>query len=143
MASTSISGSVFVIGIDDLKLLGRDFRRAYPEAARGASKKMREAAMIVAAEAKARVSYSKQIKVKPSVTRVFSAVVVASGRPAAPIENKGQGFVRHPVFGNRDVWTSKGSHPAYLAPALDSKIEEVAIAVGHVIDDAMRMIGFE
>jgi hypothetical protein len=139
---TSVSHSIFAVGVDDMKRLAFDLKAAAPEAAKMSSRRMREAAEIVAADARDRVSYSKQIKVKTSVTAVFRAAVVATGRPAAPIENGGKGFVRHPVFGNYDNWTSKGSHPAYLAPALDSNIEEIASVVGAVIDDAMRAVGF-
>lgn len=52
---------------------------------------------------------------------------------AAPIENKGKGFVRHPVFGNKDVWTAKNSHPPFLGPAFEEDREE-AMAV---LDEAV------
>lgn len=142
MAKSSISTGSFYIGVDDLKKLAVDLKAASPAAAKVAGKRMRQAATIVATEAKARVSYSKTTKVKTSVTGVFSAAVVASGPAAAPIENNGKGFVRHPVYGDMDVWTDKNSHPAYLAPALDATVEELSEAIGLVIDDALLEIGF-
>jgi hypothetical protein len=142
MASSSVSKGTFVVGVGDLKKLAADLKLASPEARKASVKRMREAANVVAVDARAKVSYSTQIKVKTSITGTFKAAVLATGRPAAPIENKGKGYVRHPVFGNRDNWTDKNSHPAYLAPALDDNIEEVSLIVGHVIDDALDVIGF-
>lgn len=144
MAKSSISTGSFAVGVDaaDLKKLAADLKLATPEAAKASRSRMRVAAEIVAADARDRVSYSKQIKIKASVTRVFNAAVIASGKPAAPIENNGKGYVRHPVFGDMDDWTAKGSHPAYLAPALDSNIAEVTDIVGSVIDDALIVVGF-
>lgn len=140
---SSISTGTFQVGVEDLKKLAVDLKAVSPEAAKASGKRMKEAANIVAVEAQARVSqYSKTTRVRPSVRGVFSASVVASGHAAAPIENSGKGFVRHPVFGDMDVWTDKGSHPAYLAPSLDDNIDEVTVAIGFVVDDALLVVGF-
>lgn len=140
---SSISTGTFQVGVEDLKKLALDLKGVSPEAAKASGKRMKEAANIVAVEAQGRVrEYSKTTKVRPSVRGVFSASVVASGHAAAPIENGGKGFVRHPVYGNMDVWTAQGSHPAYLAPALDDNIDEVTVAIGFVLDDALLTIGF-
>lgn len=56
---------------------------------------------------------------------------------AAPVENKGKGFVRHPVWGNRNVWTNKNSRPAFLAPALDAHREEVLKGIEEAVYDAV------
>jgi hypothetical protein len=133
---------MFYVNVDDLKQLARDLKSASPVAAKAASLRMKAAAKIVSDEASNRVSYSKQISVRPSVTGVFAAKVVARGRPAAPIENNGAGFVRHPIFGNLDAWTAKGSHPAYLAPALDAKATELADQISLIIDDSLVEIGY-
>ena len=48
--------------------------------------------------------------------------------------SKGGGTFRHPVFGNRAAWVPQPMHP-YLAPALTSKEDAVAI----LIEDALNV----
>jgi hypothetical protein len=64
---------------------------------------------------------------------------------AAPIENRGKGFVRHPTFGRKDGpndWTSKNSHPAFMATALAAHQEEIAKGIERGVYEAtVRAIG--
>jgi hypothetical protein len=152
--AASTSFNTVVISAPDIRALARDLRAADPLAAKAASKRLKEAAEIVAAEARGRVDYSTRIpgSIKAAVTGTWRAKVKAgsaSAPHAAAIENHGQGFVRHPVFVPMDElpgppgrWTSRHSHPAFLAPAADARIDEVAAAVGRVLDDVMRDLGF-
>lgn len=81
---------------------------------------------VVANDVKANASFSKRIpgSVKVRATPGGNVRVTIGGDAApnaVPIENKGRGGVRHPVFGNREVWTSKNSPPAFLLPAFAAK----------------------
>lgn len=99
-------------------------------------------AEIVLRDAQGRASYSEQIPGSGRVT------VGANGNPkivfkapnAAPIENSGKGFVRHPVFGNREAWTNKNSHAAFAAPALAAHQEEVVALVEKALVDAISRV---
>jgi len=110
------------------------------------------AAMPVLADARARASYSHRIPAAMRVRMVGNLVVeiIVDGNAApdaAPIENKGRGFVRHPTFargGDRSQWhwTNKNSHPAFLRPALDAHRAEVELAIeAGVIDAVERTVG--
>jgi hypothetical protein len=99
---------------------------------------------VVLRDAQGRASYSSQI---PASGRVR---VTASGNPevvftapnATPIENRGRGMVRHPVYGNREAWTAKNSHPAFAAPALAAHQAEVLAAIEKALVDAVgRALG--
>lgn len=99
-------------------------------------------AEIVLKDAQARAGYSTQIPRSGRVT------VGAGGNPkvvftapnATPIENRGRGMVRHPVYGHRDRWTAKHSHPAFAAPALAAHAEEVVSLVEKALVDAISRV---
>lgn len=127
------------IGFDAQQLseLSRDLRRVSPETYKATQKTIRVAAMAILADAEERVSYSKRIgrsgKIRMSG---LNATVIFGGDAApdaAPIENEGRGYVRHPVFGNMNVWTAENSHPAFLAPAFLEKAAEVEEALGDAV----------
>lgn len=145
---TSRTGISAVADTRGLSRLARDLRRAAPEAWRAYRLAARAAAQPTLKDARARASYSRRRDERNSrgipaslrirVTAGGNVKVVAGGARApnaAPIENRGRGFVRHPVFGHRDRWTSKGSHPAFLAPAFDAHRE----AAVRVIEEAVTM----
>jgi hypothetical protein len=101
--------------------IAREVRRASPEAWRVCRIRLREVGQDVADDVKAATSYSSRIpqsvKVRSTVAGNVRITVGGDQAPnAVPIENKGQGYVRHPVFGNREVWTNKNSRPAFLLP---------------------------
>jgi hypothetical protein len=136
------------VGYVDTRAVSRlaaDLAKASPAAWAAARVGLRAAGQIVADDAKLRTSYSSRIEWTIKVRTGRGNVKVIAGGDAAPnaapIENKGKGFVRHPVFGNREVWTAKNSHPAFLQPALDSHREEVLdmieASVNHAVDLAV------
>lgn len=149
----SKSGVPIVVDTGGLNALARDIARVAPEAAKGLTKGMAGAGAVIAANAKQRVSYSKRIPASIKVHAARGNVRVSAGGDAAPnaapIENKGKGFVRHPVFvpydkmpGPPGSWTEKNSHPAFLAPALDATAGEVAELVEDALFEAVeRAIG--
>jgi hypothetical protein len=130
-----------------LSRLAVQLRASAPEAWLAYRKSVRAVAEVVMRDAQGRVAYSDRIpgsmKIRTSGRGNVSIVAGGANAPDAPaIENKGKGFVRHPVFGDKNVWTSKNSHPAFLAPALDAHREEVAEVVGRAVTDAIdAMLG--
>lgn len=100
--------------------ISRGIRRASPEAWKVTRVRLRAIGQTVADDVKAATSYSTRIpgSVKVRTTAAGNVKVTIGGDAApnaVPIENKGRGFIRHPVFG-RDVWTAKNSRPAFLLP---------------------------
>lgn len=141
MASSSSSRSGLPVYADTAALsrLARNLRRASPEAWKAYKRTVKVAAEAILADAQRRASYSQRIP--PSgrvrVTAGGNVVIEFTAPDAAPIENKGKGFVRHPVFGNREVWTAKNSHPAFGAPALDAHAAEVVDVVYEALVEAI------
>lgn len=100
----------------------REVRRASPAAWKALRAELVAIGNVVAQDARSDASYSTRIpgSIKVRVTSGGNVKVVMGGDAApnaVPIENGGRGHVRHPVFGNRDVWTDKNSRPAILLPA--------------------------
>jgi hypothetical protein len=136
------------IAVDTKQLatLTRSLRRAGPESAAATRGAIRDAGEIVAEEARVRSSFSSRIEWSIKSRAAGGNFKVTAGGEAAPnaapIENKGRGHVRHPVYGDRDVWTEKNSPPAYLGPALDAKADEVAELVADRLAQAFtRALG--
>jgi hypothetical protein len=154
---TSISGTPIVADVAELRALARDLARVAPEAAKGLQKGMASAGQVIAANAKQRASYSKRIPGSIKVRVARGNVKVSAGGEAAPnaapIENRGKGFIRHPIYLTYDQahsgddaykgrWTEKNSHPAFLAPALDATAVEVAELIADAqLEAVQRAIG--
>ena len=104
-----------------------------------------EVAQVVVEDAKGRVSYSTRIPPTIQARRTRGLqVIVSAGGPSAPhatpIENHGEGYVRHPWWG---VWGSepaKGSHPAYLHPAMDAHRAELDARLQVVTERATQRV---
>lgn len=128
-AGISVSQPNIQVDTTQIKKLVNDLRAMSPESAAVMRRGIREIVGVVRDEAKARTSYSTRIpgSVRARVSaRGFSGRVIAGGvdaPDASPIENKGKGYVRHPVFGDTTKWTAKNSHPAFLAPAAEKNID--------------------
>lgn len=144
--ANSVSHGTIVVDTRELKALAKDLKASSPELTKRLRTGMRAAGQIVADEAKSRSAYSRQIpgSIGVSVLGFGATVKVTAKAPnAAPIENEGKGFVRHPVFGDMDVWTAKNSHPAFLGPALDAKADDVAEAISNVVDATLDEFGLD
>lgn len=143
MPTRVISTGSISVDTSDFKNFARDLRAADPALAASLRKKLKEAGDIVAVDARARASFSKQIAptIRTSV-RVTSVSVSARGVLADLMElgNKGGsvGAFRHPVFGNKNVWVSQSMHP-YLQPAVDAKGDEACERIFDALDDAVRV----
>lgn len=141
--ASSKSGIPVAVDTRALSRLARDLRAASPEAWKAYRLAVREVAEVVKRDAQSRSSYSKRIPDSMRIrTTAAGNVKLIAGGDAAPnaaaIENRGRGFVRHPVFGDRENWTDKNSHPAFLAPALADHQEEVARAIEDAVYAAVE-----
>lgn len=104
-----------------LRKMGSQLRKSQPALYRETGRALREVGKRVASRA---LENASEFAKTPPTMRVsasgVNAVRVTAGGPGADwkaIENHGKGHVRHPVFGNRQVWTEKNSPPAFLLPA--------------------------
>ena len=95
----------------------------------------------VVPDAKQAASWSTRIPntIKSSVT--MNGVFVKAGGPDAPHaaayetgSKSNPGYVRHPVFGNTDVWVETPARP-FLQPTIAKDIEAVAAAVAKAVAD--------
>lgn len=125
------AGTPIVADTSQLSQLARDLRAAAPAALKAYRVAARALAVPVLADAQQRASFSSRIpgSGRIRVTGGGNVKIIFGGDAApdaAPIENRGKGHVRHPVFGNRQVWTDKNSHPAFATPAFDAHRETVA-----------------
>jgi len=139
MRESTANANVYV-DTTGLKDLARDLRRASPELSKGFRSKMKVAAEIVKTEAATRASFSRRIpsSLRVSVTGNGATVKVAAGGARAPdaaaIENRGKGFVRHPVFevavakggGGRTLVSHSKKHPELVSKAGQSRSGGVA-----------------
>lgn len=114
--------------------IARGIRKASPTAWKACRVRLLQVGNTVADDVRSASSFSSRIpqsvKVRTTASGNVRISVGGAGAPdAVPIENKGKGFVRHPVFGDRNVWTAKNSRPAYLLPTFakrrDWALEEI------------------
>jgi hypothetical protein len=137
--------SLAYVDTKDLSRLARDLAKASPEAWAACRTSMRMAVAPIAEEARVRAAFSSRIEYTIKVRTGRGNVKIVAGGEAAPnaaaIENRGKGHVRHPVYGNRDVWTEKNSPPAYLEPAYeggkDKALDEIEEAVVATVERAL------
>jgi hypothetical protein len=135
--SSSKTGIPVVVDTSQLSRLAKDLRLAAPEVWKAYRVTVRKLAQPLLAGMQRRASYSTRIPASGKI-RVTSGgnVKIVFGGDAAPnaaaIENRGRGFVRHPIP-NTDAWTEKNSHPAFMSPELDAHVEEVAKGVGDAV----------
>ena len=135
---------------DALKLLSKKLALSAPVARKVAMATIRAEATKVKNDAAQRASYSKTVAGtgKVSIIGGLNVKVTFGGGDGwkAPIfENKGAGFVEHPVFGNLhgQQSTNKNSHPAFLLPAFVAHTEEIievlTVAVTKAISDGLEL----
>jgi hypothetical protein len=129
------TGVPIVIDTKQFSALTRGIRATGAAGALAVRGALRDSAELVKVNAAGRVSYSSRIagSLKARATSVnFKVSAGGDAAPnAAPIENKGKGFVRHPTYSPRPGvpervgWTDKNSHPAFLSPALEDETEAI------------------
>jgi hypothetical protein len=130
------TGASILIDTKQFSALTRGIRASGPAGRAAVRGAFRDSAAIVKAEAWRRASFSRRIPASLKARAAGNSFKVSAGGEAAPdaapIENKGRGFVRHPIFvpldklpGPPGSWTEKNSHPAFLSPAFEATEEEV------------------
>lgn len=132
-----------------LSRLARTLRAASPAAWKACRTELRAVGDVILQDAKSRLA-SETYKPghgtriaqsgKVRVTAAGNVKLVFTAPDARPVENGGKGFVRHPVFGNRQNWTDKNSHRAFAAPAVDAHREEAAAAIESAVTKAVRRV---
>jgi len=141
------AGASIVIDTRQFAALARGIRASGPAGKAAVRGAMRESAQIVKAEAEKRSSFSRRIPLSLKARAAGNNFKVSAGGEAAPnaapIENKGRGFVRHPTYSPRPGvpervgWTDKNSHPAFLSPALEAHTEEIAELIADRLTEAV------
>lgn len=136
--AASKSGVPVYADTASLSRLAKNLRQASPAVWRAYKVAVREAAEVLLADMKQRAAYSDRIpdSAHIQVTASGNVKIVFDAPNAAPIENKGRGFVRHQTFGH-DPWTEKNSHPAFASPALEALGPQVALAIEAALTDAV------
>lgn len=135
-----------------LSRLSRSLRQASPAAWKAYRVAVRAAAEPLLADMQSRAIRPKSGGQSTRIPQSGSVKVTAGGNvkivftapDAAPIENAGKGFVRHPTFGRRGKgdWTDKNSPPPFAAPALAAHEAQIAAAVERAVTDAVgRVLG--
>ena len=143
--ATSHTGLPVAVDVEAIRVLAADLRRVSPAAWAATKVALAKGGELVLRDAQANASYSSRIPASGVVqVSATGGVRVRFGGDeaddAAPIENKGKGFVKHPVFGNRGVWTAKNSHPAFLAPAVNKNRVQILAIVERAVGDRVQKI---
>jgi hypothetical protein len=141
------TGIPIVVDTRQFSTLTRGLRASGAAGAAAVRGAMRDSAEIVKADAADRASYSRRIPRSLTARATATNFKVSAGGDAAPnaapIENGGRGFVRHPVYPSplKDrtewTWTEKNSHPAFLAPALSARTDEILELVADRLQKAV------
>jgi hypothetical protein len=143
--ATSHSGLPVAVDVEAIRVLAADLRRVSPAAWAATKAGLAKGGELVLKDAQANASFSSRIP-SSGVVQVSPSGGVrvrfgGDGAPdAAPIENKGKGHVKHPVFGNRSVWTNKNSPPAFLSPAVNKNRVQILAIVERTVGDRVVKI---
>ena len=147
MAQETVRGNLS-IDATELKQFAKVIRAASPKAATHMRQKLREVGEMIAEDARTKASWStripQSIKVRTAGVKVSIVAGDANAPHARPYEvgsKRNRQEVRHPVFGNRQVWASNPTRP-FLLPALRAREAEVQAAILKVIDETASEAGF-
>lgn len=132
------------VDVSDFSRFAKVLRKKAPESATKMRKGLRASGMIVSERTKANASFSSRIPGSVSVRTSGASVSVTAGGTkapnAAPIENKGKGYVRHPVFGDMSNWTGKNSHGPWFTPAVHDAAPFFRKAMTDVLEDTVQEV---
>ena len=148
----SASGDFVQIDYSGVSELVRAFGRLPAATQTRLKAAVREAANLVADQAKANASFSSWIPGAITVQTPLSAktqavVRVVSSKAPTPdhealprLMEFGTPFFRHPVFGNTDAWVSQPGHP-FLFPAVAEKADEARADIAEAVRAAAAEVG--
>lgn len=105
----------------------------------------------VVSEVKTAASFStripKSVKTRVSFAAKHAQVKIYADRriapEAAPLEHGGRaGTFRHPVFGDRNVWSNQPAHPTFY-PTINAHRDQISAEIAKVLDDVATEAGFK
>lgn len=140
----TVEGVGIVCDTSAFKKMAANWRLASPAAYKAAQRVLRGVALEVAADAKGRSQFSKRISGSIKVRMAGLGAKVSAGGGSAyfavPCENRGAGFILHPVFGNLNGQqsTAKNSHAAFLRPSFEPKVAAYIEALRAVVVEATQ-----
>lgn len=135
---------------DSIEALIQDLGKIPLELRRELRPALAAAAQPILQDAKARAGWSSRIPsaitVKSSFSESRPGVRLVVNRAAAPHARAYEGLssggrLRHPVFGNREVWVQQPTRPFFF-PAVYAGREQVAAATSDALAAAARTSGF-
>ena len=133
------------IDTEELKFLADRLRALAPEALKAWRREVAALGRDIEQDAAGRASRSSRVagSGRLRVTKWGNAVISFGGGDAyiAPIiENRGDGMVVHPVFGNLHGQASTNANglPAFLHPALKAARPKAVIALSAAINEAIK-----
>jgi hypothetical protein len=126
-----------------LQELSVAMRRIAPQTYKASQKAVRAAALEVLADAEDKASFSSRIPGSGKVImRGLNARIRFGGDSApdaAPIENRGKGNPKHPLWGNRNYWYVT-EHGPFLAPAFLAKQAMLDEVLASAVEDATTIV---
>jgi hypothetical protein len=142
MARASGPVQVQVSGLPELR---RALRAFSPSVDKSFRKRLRAVAVVVAADAKGRASWSRRIprSITPGVTAKGAQITVRGAiAPHGPLyEGDGRrGSFRHPFFGNRDRWYQQTTRP-FVRPAVEARAAYISEEGVAAVEQAQREVG--
>lgn len=147
VGSTSVRGNL-AIDTTELKNFAKVVRSASPKVAAKMRVRLKEVGEMVAEDARSKAKWSTRVPGSIKVRTAGVKVSVVAGGDAAPHarvyemgSKRNRSEVRHPVFGNRQVWAANPTRP-YLLPALRENEPEIMASIIKVIDETAAEIGF-
>jgi hypothetical protein len=140
--------------VSSFSKFGSSLRRAGTTLRQKMDASLAESADDLAAKVRANVSYSERISNSVKVVPAGDTVTVTAGGSeapeAAPIENKGKGFVRHPIFvpaaempGPPGSWTRKNSKPPFFAPAVAASEAPFEESAKSALEETLSQVAFD
>lgn len=139
-----------VVDVEELKFLADRLRAIAPEAMKAWRAEALALGEEIKADAAGRASRSQRIAGSGQVRvgRWGNVTVRFGGGDAfiAPIiENRGQGMVMHPVYGNKrgQSSTNKNGLPAFLHPALNAHRAQAVVRLSAAVNAGIKAAGLE
>lgn len=137
------------IGRDELQQLIKDLGEIPPAVRRELAPALRRAAQSTVTQIRLNASWSSRIPAAVSISTSFGrrpgVVLRVNSRRAPharPLENDGRpGTIRHPVYGNREVWVSQPARPFFYR-AVEATADQIRDEIADVVTDVAEKHGF-
>lgn len=138
-------GPVLIVGVEELAALRRALRTIEPATVKTLQKGLKQAAEIVAAEARSRIPVrsgraQKSVRAGASGTNAY----IAGGKSTVLYYGWLDFGSRTPRTGSSGPWKGSGAGPTggrFIYPAIRDKFDEFRQAAVNAVDDATRKAG--